>query len=324
MSFKRVAGHSRQIEDLKKRLLEKRLPHALVFTGPAGVGKRLVARGLVKAIFCGKSDSCDACDVCRRVDQGNHPDLVVLRPNDKGHILIADVRAVLGRLALKSFESGSKAVIVEEAERMNEDAQNSLLKVLEEPQADTFFVLVTSDMHGLFPTVLSRCQRVPFDLLSGPELSQVLKGMPDAAPHAAEWAPLLRGSLERLETLKDADLRAELDGLFERLRHLKSGETFPLPDRSHATREEALFEMDALAEIFRDALLLKLGLPSAKLFHFDRQTEIARLSERYSADEINEALCAVAEARDGVEHSLNLRLVYLKLWSDIGARILCP
>ena len=172
MAWSRILGHEPVIARLRESLLRDRLSHAYLFVGPDGIGKGLVARELAKTVLCAESrdEACDGCRACRKVEHGNHPDVTVVervRDSDKGTarsaILIDQVREeIQNTIGYKPFEGSHKVFIVSEADRLTEQAQNCLLKTLEEPPGHSLLVLVASRLEPFLDTVVSRCQVVRF------------------------------------------------------------------------------------------------------------------------------------------------------------------
>ena len=184
-----------------------RAPHAVLFVGPGSVGKTTLAMDLAAGLLCNDPDPaarpCRDCRGCRQVASGNHPDLHRLAPEGPGgQIRIGKasdpeqgtVRHIIGELSLLPVEGGARVVIVEQAHRLNDDAQNALLKMLEEPPAGVTIILCADDEECLLPTVRSRCVRVRLGAVGGREIEDWLGelGVADA-PRAARLARLADG-----------------------------------------------------------------------------------------------------------------------------------
>ena len=166
MRFDEFIGNTRIVDRLRQKLREGRFPHALIFAGPEGIGKRSCALMFAKALNCpekGPVDFCDQCSQCRKIDAGVHSDvLTVGLEEEASDIKIAQVRSLLQTLGLRPLEGRQKVFIIDPADAMNAAAANALLKGLEEPPDDSCFILLSSNPQSLLTTVRSRCQTYPF------------------------------------------------------------------------------------------------------------------------------------------------------------------
>lgn len=186
MPFSKVVGHARPLGLLSRSIARGSLPPSLLFTGPDGVGKGLVARAVAEALNCLNPvtaddpsaalpfDACGNCPACRRIEKGTHPDILVIEPPDTGATKIDDVRPAIAATAYRPFEGRRRVVIVDDADRLNDDAQNALLKSLEEPAASSVFVLVTAKPETLLATIRSRCSRLRFGRLAAADVARIL------------------------------------------------------------------------------------------------------------------------------------------------------
>ena len=187
-----------------RALLGSRFPHAVVVTGPAGVGKSTLALDIAAALLCSAegpvAKPCGDCRACRMVGHGNHPDLHRLAPSGAGGgISIGGrgergVRDLVSDLALLPVEGGARVAIIEAAHRMSEDAQSALLKTLEEPPTGTTILLCADDEERLLPTIRSRCTRLRLGPLGIRDVEAVLAALGVAdAPTAARLARITDG-----------------------------------------------------------------------------------------------------------------------------------
>jgi DNA polymerase-3 subunit delta' len=199
-------GQPRATAEIDSMILG-RAPHAVILAGPGSVGKTTLALDLAAGLMCQDPDPgsrpCRNCRGCRQVASGNHPDLHRLAPEGPGgQVRIGrasdpepgTVRHLIGELALLPVEGGARVAIIEQAHRLNDDAQNALLKMLEEPPAGVTIVLCADDEECLLPTVRSRCVRVRLGAVGGREIERWLGelGVADA-PRAARLARLADG-----------------------------------------------------------------------------------------------------------------------------------
>ena len=174
MQFDSFIGNRKIIGRLRTKLVEGRFPQGLIFSGPEGVGKRTCALMIAKALNCENAqaaDFCDACSSCRKIGSGMHCDVTTISvEEDATQIKIAQVRQLLRLLDLQPLEGRNKVFIIDPADLLNPEAANALLKGLEEPPENTFFILITVNVHELLLTVRSRCQVYNFTPLTLDEI----------------------------------------------------------------------------------------------------------------------------------------------------------
>jgi len=199
-------GQPRALAEIRSMVVG-RPPHAVLLSGPGSVGKTTLALDLAAGLLCLDPDPtarpCRSCRGCRQLASGNHPDLHRLAPEGPGgQIRIGDAsrpdpgtaRHLIGELALLPVEGGARVAIVEQADRLNDDAQNALLKVLEEPPPGVTIVLCADDEECLLPTIRSRCARVRLSAVGTRNIEDWLGALGAAdAPQAARLARLSGG-----------------------------------------------------------------------------------------------------------------------------------
>jgi len=175
--FEKIQGHQTITSHLEKEIKTGEVSHAYLFSGIDGLGKKKTAREFAKALLC--QDQCDKgcghCPVCTQIDHENHPDVKIIGPKaGEASIKISQVREMISELSIKPYSGNWRINIVDGAERMTPEAQNSLLKSLEEPLCYNIFILITSHIQSILPTIRSRCQSYHFQPLSLVDLETVL------------------------------------------------------------------------------------------------------------------------------------------------------
>lgn len=236
MSFSQIKD-----QDVARRLLQgmcrrQRIPSGLLLWGPEGVGKTLAALEFAKAVNCesGTGDACDECLSCRKTINKNHSDVLYIAPEGKGRLInVKAIESMTEMVIFRPFEGGTRIVIVSDADRMHEAAQNKFLKTLEEPPSKTVFVLISASPRRLLPTILSRCHRIRFRSLHTETVATLLQEKEGCTEsRAAAIAPLAQGSMMRALDLLHSDRR---EVVLDIVRRLASNEDPLLISESFAT-----------------------------------------------------------------------------------------
>jgi len=198
INFATIRGHQRVRDLLRAAVANDRLPHALLFAGADGVGKRSVALALTAWLLCDEDgdDACGACASCRQVAASSHPDFqLVAVAAGKKEIGVDRSRDVKRFTQLRPMRGTLKVAVVDDAHMLTAAAQNALLKTLEEPPEHSLLILVANNPDALLPTVRSRCQRVQFSPLPNDALVDILTRDHGMAPATArQLAALAEGS----------------------------------------------------------------------------------------------------------------------------------
>ena len=204
--FDSIIGQRLPVRILQTLLRSAVIPHALLFTGISGVGKRSAARIIAMSLNCRqrqlpKAAPCGECPSCRQIQNDKHPDIPLIEPQDN-LLRIDRIRALLASLAMKPFSARHRVVIIAEAQCMNPEAANALLKMLEEPPDHTMLILTATQKSDLLPTLVSRCRHIRFNPLSPQDLTNLLNQTPDMdAGYAPTAAMLSGGSLTKARQL---------------------------------------------------------------------------------------------------------------------------
>ena len=188
--FKDIIGQEQIIHHMQNAIRQKKMSHAYLLCGEAGSGKRLLAEAFAKTVLCeeGGIEACGKCKSCRQTESGNHPDFrVVVR--EKATLGVKEIREqVASDVQIKPYSSPYKIYWIDEAEKMTEEAQNALLKTIEEPPEYAIFLLSVSRQELLLQTVLSRCVLLPLHPVATERIKKFLmekKGVPDYLAHSA-------------------------------------------------------------------------------------------------------------------------------------------
>ena len=312
MSFAGILGQDKQVSILRRAMQKGRVPHALLFHGIDGIGKRTTALTFAKALNCaaGRLDACDRCDSCRKIENGNHPDVITVRP-EGAFIKVEDIRDVQRQIMFRPFEGQRRVFIIIDADRMNAASANALLKTLEEPSPVNLLVLVTSRPYQLLPTILSRCQKLRFHPIPEQTIALVLEkrhGM--TGEMAAVVAASSRGSIGRALEIR-AEAYIDLRNAF--IRKLADGAADPVQALLFAadfgkSREDVQLRFEILRNWYRDLLVYRETGQTGGLIHRDCLETLKPMAERMSSGAILESMDAIDRAAEALERNANKQL----------------
>ncbi|MBR2942692.1 MAG: DNA polymerase III subunit delta' [Clostridia bacterium] len=261
LSFEDFAGQSAHIAQLHGDFAARSFVHAYLFAGPRGTGKKSVATLCAMAAVCrGENRPCGVCGPCRRVLAGTHPDVhTVMQAKGKQTIGVDVLREVIEEVSVRSFEDGAKALIFPEAERMTPQAQNCLLKTLEEPPEDTVFFLVTDQPAALLPTIVSRCRVVRFHPLDQQAAAARLVALGLGEDEARRKARMADGCVGQALQIDDERmaLREKLTRDVFSVR--RACDVLPAVNAYKDVKEQKTQILDVLEGAVRDILLAQSG-----------------------------------------------------------------
>ena len=325
MRLRDLSGQDHATAVLRRAVASGHVPHAYLFEGPEGVGKRAAAYGLALALTCPvePGEGCGTCESCRRIDAGLHPDVPVFAA-ETTQIVIEQAQAIVAMSATRPHEAPARVVIIDDADRLNINAANCLLKTLEEPAPGTHIVLVTSAPDRILPTIRSRVQRIRFRALTAEALVALLTGAHAIdARRATVAAALADGSVAR--ALRAAG--AEDDAIWSSvssLREAAGGSGGGGPDVGRIFDAAAAVAGDKeikqalppivslLGRLYRDAMVTAAGAPELALFR-EQAAELASAG----APRLVRALAAVVEADGAIAANMNALVAVERLLLEI-------
>jgi DNA polymerase-3 subunit delta' len=326
VAFREVIGHRRLLGLLAQAIRRESLTPSLILSGPEGVGKRLTAISIAQELNCVNRQStidaegaCGECAVCRRIARGAHPDVMTIEPGESGSIKIEQARAAIERANYRPFEGRRRVTIIDPADALVIQAQNALLKTLEEPLPASVFVLVTSRPDTLLPTVRSRCAHLRFGRLQVVEVASVLESTHGYSHTAALTAAAASdGSVGRaldLEADAFADARSDAENLLQvagrdartRLEHAKDllkGSGTPAAEREHLGAR-----LMAMTALVRDAGLVASGADMQLVANLDRRTALDSLATTLGVDRIGRIFTAITHAEEALDRNVSPKVI---------------
>ncbi len=273
--------------------------HAYLLTGARGLGKATFAKALTCTLFCASEQKpCGVCEGCGQVLRGVHPDVVWVRPEGDKQIGVERVREVIDTISQHAFGAGTRVVLVEPVEKLTTQAQNCLLKSLEEPVSDVIFLLMAHELTALLGTIASRCARVKLTPWSDVALEATLSRLGYEPASIERILPLCSGNIgQAIGLLEDQQQDQQLQSwVHKALSATGDAEVVGLSTSLKEDREGANRFLDALEQALHQALLVKTGrLPVSALDGYPSQWREAVLSAPVQG--VTELIHSVAEAR---------------------------
>lgn len=200
--FENILGNERNKNILKQAVINKKISHSYMFLGIEGIGKKLIAEEFAKAILCiGENKYCNTCKSCIEYDGQNNPDFMLIKPEGNS-IKIEQIREMQKKVQEKPIISKNKVYIIDDADKMTNEAQNCLLKTLEEPPEFVTIILIGSNENGFLTTIKSRCMIMHFKAIENEEMTQYLEKNYNM-PVTPSILSLFQGSIGKANYLKD-------------------------------------------------------------------------------------------------------------------------
>jgi DNA polymerase III subunit delta' len=342
--FDNILGNEGLKETLSRLRESGRIPNAMLFSGPAGVGKKLFALEIARSFVCRVSETlqCGSCPACVRVGNWSqppaddrdehekvlftdHPDVAVITAY-KRFILVNAVRALEAEAHFRPFEGRARLFIVDDADRMNDNASNALLKTLEEPAPTSHIVLITSRPDSLLRTIRSRCQTFRFGPVRPEQVAKLL--MRDhgfSEPDARLAARAAQGSVGRaaaIDAVKLRERRGEfVAALRSALAHGGFSAVLGVAEKISAANNKERFEddLDLLQSILRDIWALSAGGGEREITHGDIFHELFEVAGTADRDKLAAAVAEIETIRERLAVNINRKLAADELFARIAA-----
>ena len=312
MPFRDIYGQDKQVSVLQGAIKSDRVPHAYLFHGIQGIGKKTTAKILAKALNCveNNADSCDRCPPCLKIEHGSHPDFVFIEP-DGIFIKIEKIRELQDQIKFRPFEGRKRVFIITNADRMNDASANALLKTLEEPKPSNVLILITPRIHKLPQTIISRCQKIRFNPVRPETIASYLTDrLAIDEQSAAEIASSAGGSIGRaLEIQKESffDFKHDLIKNFSTVDSIPMYAFF-LADCFGNDRDAALKKLDIFREWHRDMVVYRETRDTNRLIHRDIADATKKCSKNMTGTDILENIKIIRDAYNAIDRNANRQL----------------
>jgi DNA polymerase-3 subunit delta' len=313
--FDKIIGHKAVLAHLKRILNSETRPHALLFTGPSGVGKKLAAIAMAQGLLCqNKVKPCGKCSSCLRLSKMQHPDLLLTGPQDAATIKIEQIREIQNFVSLKSYEGRGKVIVIDEVQAMTAQGANALLKTLEEPPENCYFILLTGNKSGVLGTIQSRCQKILFGSLTPQDLKALF-------PQMEEWVfELAQGRADAAVKYSDEvykKLRGSSLRVLKDIPYVRAFEGFSSIEPLVEDRETASFAIQCWAQWVKSATALKLGAKA--LLMPDERGVIEDFSKQFTSPQLLKLGQKIMRLEQDIQANINKNLAFEKFWIDASS-----
>ena len=319
MSFKDIKGEGSAISFLKNTASSGRVASAYIFLGPSGCGKKLAAVNFAKLLNCSapvENEPCEKCGSCIKINSMAHPDVLVLEKEEKkAEFGIDVVFEAIRSVSLKPYEARKKVYILDDADLMSEEAQNAVLKTLEEPPQDSVLVLMVEDIQTIPATIKSRSQTVKFFPMPSTDIEKILKD--DHSVNAKDAEILARLSLGSIGRALDNSKNGFLEKRARVIDGLRNKKIFNT-DFEKMKREDFAGYLDIMLSWYRDLLVTKAYAgKDVDILNIDKVDDVKREAKRLSFEYLDNAVNVVADAKEHLDRNANPKLTM----SVLGIRL---
>lgn len=315
MRFDSILGQNKPLGLIDTYIQKGVFCGGFIFSGPEGIGKLMAAKAIAQKLNCtGSNQPCGVCEACVKIERLNHPDLHIIQ-NGEAQIKIDDIRAILREASFLPYEALMKVFIIDNAHKLNLEAANSLLKILEEPPKRVSIILITHKPQSIIKTISSRCKTIRFAPLVRSSLENALIKnylLDKASAHFIAY--YAEGRMGLALRLKDSLPLVDKNKIFD---------AFVLSQNSldralvAQNKEQLRLSLNILASWFRDLYLLKAGLEEDQAIHLDRKNDLLKLAPRFTFKQLDEMLSGISESMLYLEKNINNKL----LLHNLGAQL---
>lgn len=316
-AFSDILGNEQIIEHLQNAIRMDKVSHAYILNAPEASGKRMIAEAFAAALQCetGGAEACGTCHSCKQAKSHNHPDIVYVTHEKPNTISVEDIRVQINQdIAVKPYSGPHKIYIVDEAEKMNVQAQNALLKTIEEPPAYGILLLLTTNADAFLPTILSRCIRLDLKPVANDKLRDFLMRKCGVVDYQADVCVAFSqgvvgkainlASSAHFNEIRDAALQ-----LLKRVKEIELSEMIGAVKHISEYKLEINDYFDIMMIWYRDVLLYKATADVNGLIFKDEVYEIKKQANTSSYHGIQLILEGLEKAKARLKANVNFDLV---------------
>jgi len=345
MALKDIKGHNRAILLLQKAIISGRISYSYLFVGPESVGKKSTALNFAKVLNCTAPlykdmtvDCCEACNNCRKINSGNHPNVISIRP-EGNTIKIEQIKEIQEKIQFKPLSGKWQMVIIEQADTMTREAANSILKLLEEPPSYIVIILISTNLHLLLPTIVSRCQVFRFNFLSHALIQELLVKILNISEETASlYGSIANGRVDRaIDLAEKKDLEEFRRNIIEMVSGKKGNYIWKVSTEKDKINIDKIsiyrdiekksfhFPSNNLSLFFefillwyRDLLILKELGDKKRLINIDQLGILQQEAGHISTEELLTGISIATQSKENIKKNINTRLMIENFINNSG------
>lgn len=324
-SFKDIIGQDQVREHLQNALSTGKISHAYIINGEKSSGKEFIAKVFAMALQCEQAvnDPCQVCHSCRQALSDNQPDIIKVTHEKPNSISVDDIRTQINNdVAIKPYSSPYKVYIMNEAEKMTVQAQNAILKTLEEPPEYAVMLLLTTNLNSLLPTILSRCVVLNMKPVADELVKKYLMEQLQVPDYKAEvCVAFARGNVGRAKALASSEdfenVKAEALSLLKYIQDMELYEIVAVIKKITEYKLDVNDYLDIMAIWYRDVLLFKATSDANTLVFREEIQAVRRVADRSSYEGIEKVIKALERAKSRLKANVNFDLAMELLMLEI-------
>lgn len=315
-TFKDIIGQNQLIEHFQNAIQTGQVSHAYIINGERSSGKEFVAKVFAQALQCeaGEIEPCEECHACKQAMSGNHPDIIRVMHEKPNTIGVEDIRNnVNNDMAVKPYSGKYKVYIINEGEKMTIQAQNALLKTLEEPPAYGVIIILTTNLEAMLPTILSRSIVLNMKPVGDELVKEYLMKYVQVPEYKADvCVAFARGNVGKAKALAASEefdnIKNEAVTLLKYIREMEIGDIVSAIKKISEYKFEINDYLDILAVWYRDVLLFKATADANHLIFKDEIQYIRKIADQSTYEGIEVIIDALETAKSRLQANVNFEL----------------
>ena len=321
--FEEVLGNERTILNLKLSVKNKQVFHSYIFYGEDGVGRLLIAKCFAKLLQCKNKNSCGKCYSCSSFDSDNNPDIIYIRPTKTKNLGVDDIREqIKSEVEIKPYACEYKIFIIENADKMTVQAQNALLKILEEPPRFIIFILIGENCNNFLPTINSRCIPVKINPVKKEEVRQYLENKGIDTDLAQICASYSQGNIGRALKFatdeKFIQIRQNVIEIIKKLRESNFAQALIFVNELEKHKDDFQIVLDTFYLWYMDLYIYKKTGDVSFIYNIDMQDEIISRSMNY--DNLYDKIKAIEKAKKYLYYNSNFKMTMNNMLLEVCGR----